>query len=239
MPAGTAEKSAGTVKPRSIPPKVRARVLERDGYKCRRCGAGPEDGPLEVDHITPVAEGGSADESNLQTLCRKCNKGKGADAPTVQDQNPLGDISRDMLAAILGVDVRTITNCVNDGMPKSSRGRFPLSASVQWFISREREKVRAGKGLNDLDIARQRHEVVKTRIAERELETLEGSSIPTELHESRLRERLEQVAGAVKALGRYQPDVKAAITDESADALLDRMSDEILAELSGLSDTIE
>jgi hypothetical protein len=67
----------------------------------------------------------------------------------------------------------------------------------------------------------------------------EGQTIPTDLHAARLRERLETVAGAVKAIGRYQPDVKAAVTDVDADRLLDRMADEILAELHGLSDTID
>lgn len=238
MSPSTKEKSAGPIKPRSILPKVRARVLERDGFKCRRCGNGPTEGPLEVDHIVSVAEGGTADESNLQTLCRKCNKGKGADEPANQDQSPLGDVSRDMLAAILGVDVRTVTNCVNEGMPKSSRGRFPLGAAVQWYIGREREKARGGKGLNELDVARQRHENAKATLAEMEVADREGRTIPVEVHQQRLRERLETVAGNLKALGRYQPDVKAAVTDEAADALLDRMGDEVTAELFGLRDEI-
>jgi hypothetical protein len=76
-------------------------------------------------------------------------------------------------------------------------------------------------------------------MAEIELATAEGQAIPLELHVARMRERLESVAGSVKAIGRYQPDIKAAVTDEAADALCDRMSDEILAELHGLSDLID
>jgi hypothetical protein len=49
-------------------------VFKRDKYRCRICGAtGVE---LEVDHIVPVAEGGSDALGNLQTLCFKCNRGK-------------------------------------------------------------------------------------------------------------------------------------------------------------------
>lgn len=148
-------------------------------------------------------------------------------------------VSRDYLATLFGVDVRTVKNLVDEGMPKLERGRYSLSACVPWYIQREREAARGAKGLNDLDLARQRKTVAEARLAEMEAAEREGQSIPTELHAQRLRERLETVAGSVKAIGRYQPDVKAAVTDVDADRLLDRMADEILAELHGLSDTID
>ncbi|HEY9227403.1 MAG TPA: hypothetical protein VIP11_12190 [Gemmatimonadaceae bacterium] len=152
---------------------------------------------------------------------------------------PDDDVPRDFIARVLGCDVRTITNCVNEGAPKSARGQFPLLAFVQWYLERERAAARGAKGLNDLDLARQRKTIAEARIAEIELADREGRSIPTELHVSRMRERLESVAGNVKAMNRYRADVKKAITDDEADALLERMSDEILAELFGLKDTIE
>ncbi len=33
---------------------------------------------LEVDHIVPISKGGLTIEDNLQTLCWKCNRSKGA-----------------------------------------------------------------------------------------------------------------------------------------------------------------
>ena len=52
-------------------------VLRRDHHTCRQCGARQEDGVhLEVDHIVPVARGGTNDPYNLQTLCRACNQTK-------------------------------------------------------------------------------------------------------------------------------------------------------------------
>jgi phage terminase Nu1 subunit (DNA packaging protein) len=153
---------------------------------------------------------------------------------------PIVDVvSREELASLFGVDVRTIANLVEEGMPKASRGRFKLSQCVPWYLQREREAARGAKGLNDLDLARQRKTVAEARLAELNAAQAEGLVIPTELHAERLRERLETVAGAVKAIGRYQPDVKAAVTDVVADRLLDRMADELLAELYELSDSID
>jgi 5-methylcytosine-specific restriction endonuclease McrA len=71
--------------PRNIPTGTRTRVLERDGFKCRRCGCGPSDAQLVVDHIVPVAKGGTAAFENLQTLCRPCNAGKSDREPTAHD----------------------------------------------------------------------------------------------------------------------------------------------------------
>jgi hypothetical protein len=53
----------------------RMRIFERDGFQCKRCGVQKD---LTVDHIWPVSRGGSDDDDNLQTLCRRCNTSKGA-----------------------------------------------------------------------------------------------------------------------------------------------------------------
>jgi phage terminase Nu1 subunit (DNA packaging protein) len=148
-------------------------------------------------------------------------------------------VSRQALANLFGVDVRTIANLVSEGMPKLARGLFSLSACLPWYIDREREAARAGKGLNDLDLARQRMTNANARKAERELAQAEGLLIPADLHERRLRERLDSVAGALKANSRYHAQVKAATTDEAADALLEKMADEQLAELYALNDKID
>jgi len=59
-----------------ISKKLRLLILERDNYRCRLCGKSARDTELEVDHIIPVAKGGTAGLNNLQTLCIDCNRGK-------------------------------------------------------------------------------------------------------------------------------------------------------------------
>jgi hypothetical protein len=58
---------------RRVPDSMRAAVLVRDGGRCRRCRSAIN---LEMDHIVPISKGGKTEESNLQTLCRRCNSAK-------------------------------------------------------------------------------------------------------------------------------------------------------------------
>lgn len=64
-------------KRKSLSKKTRFEVFKRDSFTCQYCGAKAPDVILEVDHITPVAEGGDNDLTNLVTSCFDCNRGKG------------------------------------------------------------------------------------------------------------------------------------------------------------------
>ncbi|MCL2444512.1 HNH endonuclease [Candidatus Saccharibacteria bacterium] len=61
--------------------RLREEIKKRDAYRCKRCGVSVSDEPnllLEIDHITPLSRGGMTTEKNLQTLCWRCNRSKGA-----------------------------------------------------------------------------------------------------------------------------------------------------------------
>jgi 5-methylcytosine-specific restriction endonuclease McrA len=60
---------------RSIPQEVKSEVWQRDGGKCVECG---DSHYLEFDHIIPLSRGGATSATNLQILCRACNRAKGA-----------------------------------------------------------------------------------------------------------------------------------------------------------------
>lgn len=65
---------------RNINARLRFKVLKRDNFRCCACGASPAKDPsveLHVDHIVPWSKGGETEIDNLQTLCSKCNLGKG------------------------------------------------------------------------------------------------------------------------------------------------------------------
>ena len=65
---------------RTVSDAQRQRILRRDNFTCRLCGAkGPGAGgsaELHVDHIKPFSLGGPDDDNNLWTLCASCNLGK-------------------------------------------------------------------------------------------------------------------------------------------------------------------
>jgi len=70
---------------RTISPQLRNEILERNGFTCQQCGAGPGDADpfnphrkvrLHVDHILPISQGGTDDKDNLRVLCSACNQGR-------------------------------------------------------------------------------------------------------------------------------------------------------------------
>lgn len=63
---------------KAISKRVRFEVFKRDGFTCQYCGGHPPTVILQIDHVHPVAEGGTNDEENLVTACDACNLGKGA-----------------------------------------------------------------------------------------------------------------------------------------------------------------
>jgi len=79
------EKALRRARKRNLPrERVSPRkVFARDGWRCRMCHhptlrkhANTDDSP-ELDHIVPLAHGGSHTYGNTQLLCRKCNGAKG------------------------------------------------------------------------------------------------------------------------------------------------------------------
>lgn len=65
---------------REISDRQRFRILVRDGFRCKSCGASPLIKPgveLHVDHILPWSKGCETTNDNLESKCKQCNLGKG------------------------------------------------------------------------------------------------------------------------------------------------------------------
>ena len=64
-------------KRRAWPKGLKERLMRRQRNLCVYCGRRYSSHYLDIDHMDPVAYGGSNDESNLQVLCGPCNRRKG------------------------------------------------------------------------------------------------------------------------------------------------------------------
>lgn len=74
----------------AVSKRTRFEVLRRDNYTCRYCRS--SENPLVVDHVTPVALGGTDNPKNLVAACRDCNSGKSSAAPDSETLDALTDV---------------------------------------------------------------------------------------------------------------------------------------------------
>lgn len=77
----------------AVSKRTRFEVLRRDNYTCRYCRS--DENALTVDHVTPVALGGTDHPKNLVAACRDCNSGKSSAAP---DSNTLEALTDTQIA---------------------------------------------------------------------------------------------------------------------------------------------
>lgn len=76
----------------AVTKRTRFEVLRRDNHACRYCGATAPDAKLQVDHVTPVALGGTDSPDNLVAACIDCNYGKSSSSP---DATLVADVNAD------------------------------------------------------------------------------------------------------------------------------------------------
>lgn len=68
---------------KAVSTRTRFEVFKRDEFTCQYCGRTPPAAVLHIDHVVPVAKGGSNDLDNLVTSCKDCNLGK-SDVPLAE-----------------------------------------------------------------------------------------------------------------------------------------------------------
>jgi hypothetical protein len=74
----------------TVSKRTRFEVLRRDNHTCRYCRS--VENPLTIDHVVPVALGGSDGPENLVACCKDCNAGKSSSSP---DQGLVAQVEDD------------------------------------------------------------------------------------------------------------------------------------------------
>ena len=74
----------------AVTKRTRFEVLKRDNYTCRYCRS--TENSLTIDHVTPVALGGSDTPANCVAACKDCNAGKSSTSP---DDSLVCDVAED------------------------------------------------------------------------------------------------------------------------------------------------
>lgn len=105
----------------AVSKRTRFEVLRRDNYVCRYCRS--TDNPLTVDHVTPVALGGTDDPSNLVAACRDCNAGKASSSP---DAATVADVAQDAVRW---------ANAMKAAARKRARARKAAESYVEKFLA--------------------------------------------------------------------------------------------------------
>lgn len=125
----------------AVTKRTRYEVLRRDNHTCRYCGESAPDVKLTVDHVTPVALGGSDKPDNLVAACRDCNYGKAStspDAMLVEDVKALDEKWAGALkrAADILANQRDGREDYYCAFLDAWSGRRTIPAEAEWSVGR-------------------------------------------------------------------------------------------------------
>ena len=106
-------KSASNQRERYAGQKHRKDVGDAQGWKCKFCRRDISGkGASALDHIVPIARGGTSTPDNLQLLCRRCNSRKSDHAPNEHlDQYMERTVSADRLVELCNDVLPPIVDC--------------------------------------------------------------------------------------------------------------------------------
>ena len=83
-------KDVKKVKRKKFSRLVEKAIWEKYDHRCAICGRRTSFDDGEIDHIKPLAKGGTNKPSNLQWLCHRCNKLKGSKRTNYEVKQLLG-----------------------------------------------------------------------------------------------------------------------------------------------------
>jgi len=116
----------------AVSKRLRYEILRRDSHTCRYCGASAPDVPLRVDHVTPVALGGTDEPSNLVTSCEPCNSGKSS---STVDAAVVANVANDALRWAAAMQ-QAADNLLEQEKPKASYRSAFLTEWQRWGVGK-------------------------------------------------------------------------------------------------------
>lgn len=105
----------------AITKRTRFEVLKRDNHTCRYCGASAPDVKLHIDHVTPVALGGTDTADNLVAACVDCNLGKASTSP---DAGTVADVAQDAVRWAAAIKEAARIDAANEARHYDYRMKF-------------------------------------------------------------------------------------------------------------------
>jgi phage terminase Nu1 subunit (DNA packaging protein) len=136
------------------------------------------------------------------------------------------------MVKVFSVTRPTLSNWIELGMPKLSRGRFSLSASIAWVLERERQRVDAR--LADLGFEEQDARLKKAQAGLRELDLAERRGMLM-LREEHRRLVSEMVASAMAHMRSMPSNMAPKLAHQDEVFVQTELSQEINDILIGLS----
>jgi len=109
----------------AVSKRTRYEVLKRDNHTCRYCGGTAPDVVLTVDHVTPVALGGSDNPGNLVAACKDCNAGKSSTSPNA---GTVTDVAQDALQWAAAIKVVAATRAAQ----REERDAYVRTFEAAW-----------------------------------------------------------------------------------------------------------
>jgi hypothetical protein len=114
----------------AVSKRLRYEILRRDQHTCRYCGTSAPAVPLRVDHVTPVALGGTDTPDNLVTSCEPCNSGKSS---ATVDSAVVASVSDDALRWAAAMQ-KAADNLLEQEKPKAAYRSAFLGEWDRWGI---------------------------------------------------------------------------------------------------------
>ncbi|WP_407485010.1 HNH endonuclease [Elizabethkingia miricola] len=210
----------------AIGKKLRFEVFKRDKFTCQYCGEKAPEVVLNVDHINPVANGGTNEILNLITSCFSCNSGKSdrilSDSSVVEKQRKqleLLEERREQIELMLewkkslsNFDndvVDMIVDYINSKIQPLSLNENGIASVTKWLKKFEVEKILDAVDISAKQYLRYENGEIEKESAELFLKKIGGVIVVQNM--TPVKQKLAYIKGIARNRFSYWDDRKGSI----------------------------